>query len=584
MEGEGAALLDGIAFFADLGEDERAAVVEHGQWYSLPGGHTLFAQGEPGDALYVVLRGGLSIVRVAPDGVRRRIARVRAGEVVGEMALVTGRARSASAIAERDCEILRLDRAAFEALVHRHPEAMLGVTRQIVTRLETIQDHPGGTPPIRPRSIALLPAGSARDCTALRRDLARAMRLYGRVAEIGESEGGNRQTDWFHDIETANDYILYQADESAGPWSSLCLRQADLVLVVADADDTRAGHRHPLEATARERGLGLELVLLHPHDRLTPSGTAAFLEGRDLALHHQVRVGDWGDSARLARQVTGHAVGLVLSGGGARGFAHLGVLRALAEAGVPIDMVGGCSIGAIVGAGAALRWEAFEAEPRFRRAFVDTNPVNDFTLPLIALTAGRRVSRRLREAFGERRIEDLWLPYYAVSTDLTAGRLAVHRQGPLWSWLRASVAIPGIMPPWVDEAGTVFADGGVLDNLPVTPMRRLGRGAIIAVDVGEAPAFSAPGARPDESTFERIVLRLRRRPRMPSIFQVLLRAGTVKSPAGDLLGAGLADLLLRPPVESVDFLDWKAFDRALAIGLDHARKELDQAPACVFGR
>ncbi|MFZ2869691.1 patatin-like phospholipase family protein, partial [Zavarzinia sp.] len=253
-----------------------------------------------------------------------------------------------------------------------------------------------------------------------------------------------------------------------------------------------------------------------------------------------------------------------------------------AEAGVPVDMVGGCSIGAIVGAGAAMQWEAFEAEPRLRRAFVDSNPVNDFTLPLVALTAGRRVTRRLREAFGERRIEDLWLPYYGVTTNLTEGRLAVHRDGPLWSWLRASVAIPGIMPPWVDEAGTVFADGGVLDNLPVTPMRALGRGAIIAVDVGEAPAFSAPGARPEESTFERLFLR--RRPRMPSIFQILLRAGTVKSPAGELLGPGLADLLLRPPVESIDFLDWKAFDRAMAIGLDHARVELDQAPARVFGR
>lgn len=582
MGGDGAALIDGIAFFADLDEAERAAVVEHGEWYSLPGGHMLFAQGEPGDALYVVLRGGLAVTRLAADGVRRRIARVQAGEVVGEMALITGRERSASVIAERDCEILRLDRAAFEALVRRHPEAMLRLTRQIVMRLESIQDHPGGAPPTRPRGIALLPVGSPRDCTSLRRDLARAMRLYGRVAEITEAEGGGRQTDWFHDIETANDYTLYQADETAGPWSRLCLRQADIVLVIADADDSLSHRRHPLEDATRERGLAVELVLLHPHDRLAPSGSAAFLEGRTLALHHHVRIGDWGDSARLARQITGHAVGLVLSGGGARGFAHLGVLRALAEAGVPVDMVGGCSIGAIVGAGAAMQWEAFEAEPRLRRAFVDSNPVNDFTLPLVALTAGRRVTRRLREAFGERRIEDMWLPYYGVTTNLTEGRLAVHREGPLWSWLRASVAIPGIMPPWVDEAGTVFADGGVLDNLPVTPMRALGRGAIIAVDVGEAPAFSAPGARPEESTFERLFLR--RRPRMPSIFQILLRAGTVKSPAGELLGPGLADLLLRPPVESIDFLDWKAFDRAVAIGLDHARAELDQAPARVFGR
>lgn len=575
-------LIDGVGLFAGLAPAERSAICDHGEWYSLPGGHVLFAQGEPGDALYVVLRGALAVVRVAPDGVRRRMARVRAGEVVGEMALVTGRERSASVIAERDCEILRLDRAAFEALVRRHPEAMLRVTRQIVMRLESIQDQPGGAPPPRPRSIVLLPLGPMRDCTALRRDLARAMRLYGRVAEIGEAEGGGRQTDWFHDIETANDYVLYQADDGAGPWSRLCLRQADLVLAVADADDLAAERRHPLEAVALERGLGLELVLIHPHDRLAPGGSDVFLDGRGVALHHHVRAGDWGDAARLARQMTGHAVGVVFSGGGARGFAHLGVLRALAEAGVPVDMIGGCSIGGIIGATAAMQWEAFEAEPRLRRAFVERNPVGDFTLPLVALTAGRRVTRLLRDAFGERRIEDLWLPYYCVSSNLTTGQVAVHRDGPLWQRLRASVAIPGVMPPWVDPAGTVFADGGVLDNLPVTPMRQLARGAVIAVDVGEAVAFTAPGARPEESWLERLVFR--RRPHLPSIFQVLLRAGTVKSPAGDLLGQGLADLLLRPPLESVDFLDWKAFDRAADIGFVHARAQLEQAPASVFGR
>ncbi|PWR18733.1 patatin-like phospholipase family protein [Zavarzinia compransoris] len=574
-------LLDGVALFAGLEPAARQAVIDHADWFSLPGGNVLFAQGEAGDALYIVLRGSLAVLRVAGDGVRRRIARIAAGEVVGEMALVSGRARSASVIAERDCEVLRLDHAGFEALVARHPQAMLGVTRQIVSRLEVMQDNPLGQPPPRPRSIALLPAGSGRDCAAMRRDLARCMRQFGTVAEIGEGEGGGRQTQWFHDIESRHDFILYQADETAGAWSRLCLRQADVCLVVVSADDAETRRRHPLEAAASQRGQAMELVMLHPADRISPDNSKAFLAGRRVALHHHVRVGVFADAARLARQVTGRAVGLVLSGGGARGFAHLGVLRAFADAGVAIDMVGGCSMGAIAAAGAAMHWDAHEAEPRFRRAFVDTNPVNDFTLPLVALTAGRRVTRRLRDAFGERRIEDLWLPYFCVSTNLTRGTLAVHRRGLLWQWLRASVAIPGIMPPWVNPKGEVFADGGVLDNLPVTPMRAFGRGPVIAVDVGEAPAFSAPGALPEETWFERLFLR--RRPRMPSILQILLRAGTVKTPA-DRLGRSAADFFLKPPVESIDFLDWKAFDRAVELGRRHAQAELARAPASVFGR
>lgn len=574
-------LLDGVALFAGLDGAARVAVLDHAAWYSVPGGNILFAQGEAGDALYVLLRGSMAVLRVAADGVRRRIARVAAGEVVGEMALVSGRPRSATVMAERDCEVLRLDHAAFEALVAAHPQAMLRVTRQIVSRLETLQDSPTGQAMPRPRTVALLPATGGRDCLALRRDLARALRAFGTVAEIGPAEGAGRQTGWFHDVETAHDVVLYQADETDSSWSRLCLRQADLCVVVASADDADTTRRHPLEAALTRRGQAMELVLLHPADRISPSNSRAFLAGRRVALHHHVRLGVWPDAARLARQVSGRAVGLVLSGGGARGFAHLGVLRAFADAGVAIDMVGGCSMGAIVAAGAAMLWDAHEAEPRFRRAFVETNPVNDFTLPLVALTAGRRVTRRLREAFGERRIEDLWLPYFCVSTNLTRGTLAVHRRGDLWQWLRASVAIPGVMPPWVNPEGEVFADGGVLDNLPVTPMRELGRGPVIAVDVGEAPAFAAPGALPEETWFERLFLR--RRPRMPSILQILLRAGTVKTPA-DRLGRTAADFFLKPPVETIDFLDWKAFDRAVDLGRRHAQGELSRAPPVVFGR
>lgn len=578
---EACTLIDDVPLFAELDPAARAMIVAHADWFSVPGGQYLFRQGDPGDALYVLLRGSLGVMRDMPGLPRRRIGWIRPGEVAGEMALLSGRARSASVVAERDSEVLRLDQAAFQNLVTTHPQAMLRVTRQIVWRLEGVLDVAGGPLPARPRTICILPLGKTTDCAALRRDLARALRVFGTVAEVSEAAGGHQQTVWFHDLENAHDFVLYEADETAGPWSQLCLRQADMAIVLAAADSTDTRRRHPMEAVVQARGLPLELVLMHPPERLAPEGTAAFLGGRYFGLHHHVRVGVWGDAARLARQLAGRAVGIVLSGGGARGFAHLGVMRALAEAGVPIDMVGGCSMGAIVGAGAAMLWDQHEAERHMRRAFVESNPVNDYTLPLVALTAGRKVTRRLLEAFGERRIEDLWLPFFCVSTNLTRGTLAVHRHGEAWKWLRASVAIPGIMPPWVNRDGDVFADGGVLDNLPVSTMRAQGRGPVIAVDVGEAVAFSAPGALPEETWFERLFRR--RRPRMPSILQILLRAGTVKVPTALQDRAG-ADLYLKPPVEGVDFLDWQAYDRAITLGRNFTRAELARAPANIFGR
>jgi len=188
------------------------------------------------------------------------------------------------------------------------------------------------------------------------------------------------------------------------------------------------------------------------------------------------------DIHRLARFVSGRAVGLVLAGGGARGFAHIGILKALTEAGVPIDQLGGTSMGAIIAAGVAAEWDTRDLAKRLRHAFVETNPLSDYTFPLIALFRGRKVSQLLRQNFGEIRIEELPKPFFCVSSDLTSGRIHVHRSGPLWRALRASVALPGILPP-VTHHGHLLVDGGVMNNLPVDVMAQNPHGPIIASDV-----------------------------------------------------------------------------------------------------
>src|ERR1700678_4742841 len=188
----------------------------------------------------------------------------------------------------------------------------------------------------------------------------------------------------------------------------------------------------------------VELALLH--EGCFEAGAAArWLQTSPVALHHHIV--DAADLGRLARLLTQRGVGLVLSGGGARGFAHLGVIRALREARVPIDYVGGASIGAIIAGGVAMGWSDEEMRLRYRRSFVDTNPVNDYTFPLVALTRGRKVSRLLQREFGDVLIEDLRCPFFSISANLTSGRVLEHRDGSVSGALRASVSIPGVMPP-----------------------------------------------------------------------------------------------------------------------------------------
>jgi NTE family protein len=253
-------------------------------------------------------------------------------------------------------------------------------------------------------------------------------------------------------------------------------------------------------------------------------------------------------------------VGLVLSGGGARGFAHLGVIRALREARVPIDFVGGSSIGSIIAAGVAVGWSDDEMRMRYRRSFVDTNPVNDYTFPFVALTRGRKVSRLLQREYGDVLIEDLRRPYFCVSANLTAGRVLEHRDGPLAEALRASVAIPGVMPP-VYRGDEVLVDGAAINNLPVDIMQAHAPGLVIGSDVSA----------------DRFVLG-RNGTRRINIFQILMHSGMVNSVTSAAEQRRLADVLLKPPLANVDLLHWQAFDRAIEAGYLFARTALESLP------
>ncbi|HUN53140.1 MAG TPA: patatin-like phospholipase family protein, partial [Candidatus Sulfotelmatobacter sp.] len=316
----------------------------------------------------------------------------------------------------------------------------------------------------------------------------------------------------------------------------------------------------------------LDLVLLH--DSSKPRDTARWLAQHAFTLHHHLRGA--ADMQRLARILTGRGVGLVFSGGGARGFAHLGVVKALREVGMPIDLVGGNSMGAIIGAGVAHDWDEPTLRTAFRRAFVETNPLSDYTVPLVSLVGGRKVSRLLREAFGDIAIEDLWLPYFCVTANLTRGVAAAHRGGPLWRWLRASVAIPGVLAP-VFDGGDVHVDGGVINNLPVDFMRDIGRGLVIGVDVVSDHAFTAKSEGADLPPLWRLMLP-RGGKEVPGILQILWRAGTVNSDAAAAALRNETDLLLQPSMESIDLLNWKAFDRAVELGYRHAMTKLETMP------
>ncbi|WP_422003311.1 cyclic nucleotide-binding and patatin-like phospholipase domain-containing protein [Reyranella sp.] len=574
--------------FGGLDAASLAAVERELTLTVLPGGAPLFRQGEPADAVYVVASGCLGVFRhVDADSPEepQLVAEIPPGNIAGEMSLLSQGKRTRSVAALRDSEVWRLARPSFDRLTSGHPEVLPALMRTVVQRNAT-----GSAKRRRqPRTFAILPAGRGTPAARFAVLLSAALGRIGNQVQMLGSDSLGEEPDWFARCETESSFVLYRADPTATEWTELCLRQADCLVVVRSADDD-APTRVPFEIEPAESGAVFhrrrELVLLHEGHDPPDGSTAPLLAGGLYGQHHHVRLDVPADIDRLARLLTGHAVGVVMAGGGARAFTHIGVVKALRQAGVPIDQVGGTSMGAIVAAAVAARWTDAEIAERFRTAFVARNPLSDYTVPLVSLFAGRRVTRLLRLAFGDKEIEDLVLPYYCVTANLTTSTADVHTVGSLWRWLRASVAIPGVIPPF-NEAGEVHVDGGVIDNFPVRAMRRTGRGVTIGVDIDTAGALSA-GADATEpwsawEFFRRLVWKRNETLPIPSIVAILLRSALVSSTARAAVDREAADLLIVPPMTHIDLLDWTSFDAAIEIGYRTTMEAIDKAHAAPIG-
>jgi NTE family protein len=517
--------------------------------FSLPAGHLLFEAGSDPDGVYLLASGRLGIKTPTRTGL---IAEIEVGELVGEAGWLLGTPRSATVIALRDSELLLVPNAELDRIAARSTQFSLALARLCARRLR--HSNAFGYKPKRAHIFAIVPNSIEVDAADFAARLVDELGKSGRTELVWDARATTHTSTWFNQIEQLNDYVVYVANWVASGWTRQCCRQADVILMAAPAQGRIDAWPAGIAEAAAARGARVELALLHA-GKIQPGAAAPWLKTLAVTQHHHIA--EPADYGRLARLLMRRGVGLVLSGGGARGFAHLGLIRALREAHVPLDFLGGASIGSIIAAGVAMGWSDAEMQQRYRRSFVDTNPVNDYTLPLLALTRGKKVSRLLEREYGDARIEDLRLPYFCVSANLTTGRLYEHRTGSVAHALRASVAIPGVMPPVFQEDG-VLVDGAAINNLPVDVMQGHTPGFVIGCDVGADRTFGE---------------------RRVNIIQVLMHAGMVNSTASERAQRELADVLLKPPLPNIDLLNWQAFDRAIQAGYDYARMALDELPA-----
>ena len=547
--------LKGLAFFRQLDSAAVETIARRGVWFSLAGGWDLFRQNTYSQTLFFVLSGRLVVVREGAGG-EEVIGYVRAGEPVGEMSLLSGEPHSATVYALRDTELLALPRADFEAVLEESADFASALARAVLLRSR----HP--TTSLRsssPRVFALIATSPSIDVEARARRIAREVERYGFKTKLLGEEDADHVFYSFEAQENAHDVLLLQARIADTPWYRFVLRHADRFFVFArrDARPERPFELSPAENSPAQRFRLVDLVMID--EGMRAASVAEWVEAIGAnRIFHWRREDCLG---RLARVICGRSIGLVLSGGGARAYAHIGVARAMREKGLPIDFVCGASMGGIVGACIAMGWSKEEIDARITDAFVSSNPLGDHVLPVVALTKGALVEERLARHFSDTLIEELEIPFFCVSSDLVRGAACVHRMGSLRKALRASISLPGILPPVV-EAGALLVDGAVINNFPTRMMTAMHRGMTIGVDVAEEATirvedFVQPGG------FFAWVRRNGLRA-APPIISLLMRAATTRDESERRVHP--ADLMITPIVAGVELRDWKKYDVAVEDG------------------
>lgn len=589
---------------AFLGEADPAAVAllrAHIEWIEIGSGETLMEQGEAGESMFMVISGRLRAYIRDENGPERAVREMSRGQVIGEMSLYTGAPRSATVVAIRDSVLIRLDKVAFNKLLASSAQASIGLTQQLIRRLQTERAR---VPVEKPVITGLMAVTAGVDLADFGTRFAASMAAAGRVQRIDsallatrlqalglsadddQNPEVNRQVAMILDqIEAENDFVLMVADAELTAWTRRCASHCDELLLVANAHEPVRLHptetdflmlRPPRAAAAQV------LVLLHAADKRTPMNTHAWLNRRPVADHVHLRLGSARDMARLARLQTRTAVGLVLAGGGARGLSQLGIYRALLERGVEVDCVGGTSIGALMAMLVASDQPLEQVLQVARKAF-GSNPTSDFNwLPLISLIKGQRLRRLVRESvmdlFGtDPDIEDLWKNFYCIATNYSTASEMVLRRGNLDRAMRASIAIPGALPPVIFE-GDLLCDGGTFNNFPVDVMRKMrGVGTVLGVDLSFGPPRKIPHSEvPGTWALLRDKLRPRgkRRYKLPSIASILMNVTILYSVSRHREARAATDVYFNPPLHRVGMLEWHKFDQIVGQGYSHGNEVL----------
>ena len=563
--------LRSIPIFAEIDDEQLDQLSSAVDRQHIPANEWLFHMGDPPDAIYVIASG-----RFAAVGLDGQVLREMAsGDSIGDLGVITGAARSAGVRALRDGVVWRIAADTFTEVLAKAPQLRSAMSRAMAGML---RESRSANIARSPRVIGVLSTGEAV-AVPIVDAIATRLGSHGQIAVVAPPVDTTAAANHYGELvdafsealdraERSNDWVLVVADRGSGDiWRRYVVAQSDRLLVLVD-------QAHPPQSldTPVTRG-PVHLITCN----VVPD--PSWWDLLEPVSHHPAN--DDGIGA-LARRIAGRSLGLVLGGGGARGLAHYGVYEELTRAGVVIDRFGGTSSGALAAATFALGLDARDATAAAREYIAETRPVSDYTIPAIALTRGRRVDRLVEGFFGSTTmIEHLPREFFSVSTDLITGDQIIHRRGLLWVAVRASISIPGLLPP-VQHRERLLVDGGLMNILPADVMCADTDGEVICVDLRTtyvpSKGFGPLPAKLQPPAFVRRLL-TGTDVALPPLQETLLRSVELASPKGNLRELTRVAAIIEPDVSAIGPLDFRNIDAALEAGRIATRAALEAQPA-----
>uniref|UniRef100_A0A671NS05 lysophospholipase n=1 Tax=Sinocyclocheilus anshuiensis TaxID=1608454 RepID=A0A671NS05_9TELE len=595
-------------------------------WTALEAGRAVYRQGDKSDSTFIVLSGRLRSVIMKDDGKKELAGEYGRGDLIGVVEALSHLNRATTVHAVRDSELAKLPEGALNSIKRKYPQVVtrlihllgkkiLGNMQQVNGPLSGVSKWDAGNPAANLSTVAILPVSEEVPLTAFTLELQHALSAIGPtllltsdiirqhlgVAAL-DSVHEYRLSSWLGQQEDIHRIVLYQSDSSLTPWTQRCIRQADCIIIVGvgEQEPTVGELERMLESSAVRAQK--QLVLLHREDGPPPRGTAEWLNMRSwisrhlhLSCPHRVfsrrslpklremyqRVFEkppdrHSDFSRLARILTGNAIALVLGGGGARGCSQVGIIRALSEAGIPVDLIGGTSIGSLIGALYAEERSVSRMTVRARQWAM----ISDLTYPVTSMFTGASFNSSISGIFQDKQIEDLWISYFNITTDITASSMRAHTDGSLWRYVRASMSLSGYLPPLCDpKDGHLLMDGGYINNLPADTARSMGAKLVIAVDVGSQDETDLTNYGDSLSGWWLLWKRLNplsEKVKVLNMAEIQTRLAYVCS-VRQLEMVKDSDYCeyLRPPIDRYGTLDFGKFDEIADVGYQHGKTVFD---------